>query len=88
MQPELVMMFEAEQVQSLNVNNLGMFFLRAQTHTKIDDAESMLKWMKKHGYKDVIKETVHPSTLKSIVKEQLEPINRFLTECCRSVKQL
>lgn len=37
-----------------------------------DKRDDLHSWLKKNGFQDLVKETVHPSTLKGFVKEQLE----------------
>lgn len=48
-------------------------FLQGDLHAHViaSDREIFHAWLRKAGHGDLIKETVHPSTLKAFVKEQL-----------------
>ncbi len=38
-------------------------------NVKAEDRDFLHQWLKDHGHGDIVKETVHPGTLKSFVKE-------------------
>jgi len=66
-------MEDAEQ-EKFTVTGLGTVYLQPdlQVYIKVDDQPSAFAWFKKNGQGDIIKETIHPGTLKSWAREQLE----------------
>jgi hypothetical protein len=66
-------MEDAEQ-DKFSIAGMGTFYLQAdvQVYIKNEQEDAAFKWFRKEGHGDIIKETIHPGTLKSWTKEQLE----------------
>lgn len=55
---------DAELAKSFSIAN--------DISVKKTDESLAFQWIKENGFQDAIKETIHPSTFKSIVKQHLE----------------
>lgn len=64
---------DEENVQSTVFVGVGRLQKRGemQVSTPADKKAEMFKWLEKHGFKDLISETVNASTLKSLIKERM-----------------
>ncbi len=62
-----------EELQNFTRNGL-MFYLQTQTYVSdvASEREVLFEKLRDQGFGDLIKETVHPSTLRGFVKEQIE----------------
>lgn len=60
-------MFNSD-IQSIDVSGYKVYRM-IREYPRIIDNESFIKWLKENGYSDIIKETVHPQTLRAWFKE-------------------
>lgn len=72
LQKKLVPAFEADGMQSINLDGVGTFYLEAQTFPKVEDNPLMLKWFRNHKMASLIKETVNWQTLRGEVNSRLK----------------
>lgn len=65
---------EDSEQDKVSITGVGTVYLQGdvQVYVKIEDQSKTYDWLKKNGHGDIVKETVHPGTLKSWSKEQLE----------------
>lgn len=58
-------------ITSINVINIGRVTVTTDFHARVLSGKTSesLQWLDENGYGDLIKETVHPSTLKAFMKE-------------------
>lgn len=58
---------------SINLKGIGRVTITTDMYAGIVSGKSWeaLSWLKEHGHEDLIKEGVHPSTLKAFLKEQI-----------------
>ena len=69
---ELIKLMEAESLSSFKDSALGKTFSITQDlNIKKVDEDAIIAWIKESGNQDVIKETIHPSTFKALVKHHL-----------------
>lgn len=69
---ELIKLMEAESLSSFKDSVLGKTFSITQDlNIKKVDENAIIAWIKESGNQDVIKETIHPSTFKALVKHHL-----------------
>jgi hypothetical protein len=69
--PELM---DDQTITNLGVEGYGTIFLQVGTraYINVDDRDEAYNWLKDGGFGDIIKPTVHHSTLKAFVREQLD----------------
>lgn len=72
LQKKLVPAFEADGMQSINLDGVGTFYLEAQTFPKVEDNPLMLKWFRNHKMASLIKETVNWQTLRGEANSRLK----------------
>lgn len=63
---------------------------KLHVHSLADKRDDLHGWLKGNGYADMVKETVHPGTLKGFVKEQLEENDELpegIKDCISYVKR-
>lgn len=66
-------LMEDSEQDKVSITGIGTIYLQGDCHVSMSGGEdSIIPWFKKNGHKDIVKETVHPGTLKSWAKEQLE----------------
>ena len=60
-------------IQSVNITGVGRLSLRAEMYAGFQPGmqDDAITWLEQHGHGDLVKETVHNSTLKAFLKEQL-----------------
>jgi chromosome segregation ATPase len=77
--PELM---AAMDISRLSIEGLGTLFKRSEVHAYVlaERREEFHQWLRENGHEDLIKETVHPKTLKAFATEQLTDGNP-LPEC-------
>lgn len=69
---ELIKLMEAESLSSFKDSALGKTFSITQDlNIKKVDEDAIIAWIKESGNQDVLKETIHPSTFKALVKHHL-----------------
>lgn len=68
---ELVTEMEDEELENFKSNG-RLFYMRPEVYVSIDNSDELFKYLRDTGHGECIKETVHNSTLKAIVKEELE----------------
>ncbi len=64
---------EENEIEKFSVTGVGTVYVQQKVYAnvKADDREAFFHWLREHGSADLIKETVHPSTLNAFAKEQL-----------------
>lgn len=69
--PEIL---EAMGADNARVPGVGTVYLQHKVfaNVKADDRDRFHAWLRDNGFGDLIKDTVHPGTLTSFAKEQLE----------------
>ena len=67
------MMDDLEQ-DKVTITGIGTIYLRPDLFANYvkDDEEEVFKWLRENGHGDIIKPTIHYSTLRAWAKEQLE----------------
>jgi hypothetical protein len=66
-------LMEDNEQDKVSFPGIGTIYLQADVHVSMNEGgNTCIAWFKKNGHKDIVKETVHPGTLKSWTKEQLE----------------
>lgn len=64
---------EDNEQDKVTIKDIGTVYLQAEIQVSIKSGDDVsIAWFKKNGHGDIVKETVHPGTLKSWTKEQLE----------------
>lgn len=64
---------EQHEQEKVALKDIGTIYLQADSYVSIPSGDAtVIPWMKKHGHGDIVKETIHPATLKSWANEQLE----------------
>lgn len=68
--PQIMDDMEQDKV---SIKGVGTVYLQAEVQASIPSVESeaAIAWLKKNGHGDIVKETVHPGTLKAWTKEQI-----------------
>ncbi len=66
---QLVACMENENLQSFNDQTYGTIYLRGEVYVGIDNFQALQAWLRSNDLKDIIKQTIHNSTLRAIVKE-------------------
>lgn len=64
---------EENEIEKFSVTGVGTVYVQQKVYAnvKADDREAFFHWLRENGSADLIKETVHPSTLNAFAKEQL-----------------
>lgn len=64
---------EENEIEKHTVAKCGTVFIQTKVyaHVKAENRPKFFDWLREHGNDDLIKETVHPSTLNAFAKEQL-----------------
>ena len=64
---------EDNEIDKVSIEGVGTIYLstKVYAHVKAENREPFFEWLREHGNGDLIKETVHPSTLNAFAKEQL-----------------
>lgn len=64
---------------TVNIAGVGRISLRAEVYASVkkDQKEEAFEWLAANGFGSLIKDTVNASSLKALVKEQLELGNSF-----------
>jgi hypothetical protein len=59
-------------IQSVSMRGVGTLYLRSDMYVNIPAAkrEEAHDWLREHGHGGIVKDTVHPSSLKAWAKEQ------------------
>jgi len=62
------------EIEKMTIEGIGTLFTQSAVYAYIYavDRDMAHEWFKSHGHEDLVKESVHHSTLKSWVKDQLE----------------
>lgn len=66
---DLINCMQNEDLESFKDERFGTIFMRNSCHAKVEDSFNAFNWFRKNGYGDVIKETIHASTLAAIMRE-------------------
>lgn len=69
---QLVEKFQQGGLTSAKMEGLGTFYIQVTPRPKVADEEALFKDLRRRKMGDLIKETVHPSTLTSTIKELRE----------------
>lgn len=67
----LVEEMEARDLTQLKNSKLGTFSVRTNIFVTQKDKSKLLKWLKRNGYEDLIKDHVNPKVLNSLFSEML-----------------
>jgi hypothetical protein len=69
--PELM---DSMDIENAKIEGVGTIYLRHDLYAnvKADDRDKFYDWLRDNGFDELIKETVHPGTLKAWAKEQLD----------------
>jgi hypothetical protein len=61
------------EIEKFSVTGVGTVYVQQKVYAnvKADNREAFFHWLRENGSADLIKETVHPSTLNAFAKEQL-----------------
>lgn len=64
---------DENEIDKISIDGVGTVFLKTKVYAnvKADDLNGFFEWLRDNGNGDIIKETVHPSTLNAFAKEQL-----------------
>jgi hypothetical protein len=82
-----------QEIDSVRIPGVGTIFLKQDVHVSINEGmkEGAYGWLAENGHGDMIKDYVHPATLKAWAKEQLEnnmPIPEEIRAYYATVAQL
>lgn len=61
------------EIEKFTVEGVGTCFLTTKVYANVksEDKDAFFDWLRENGNGDLIKESVHPSTLNAFAKEQL-----------------
>lgn len=64
---------EENEIEKFSVTGVGTVYTQQKVYAnvKAENREAFYQWLREHGASELIKETVHPSTLNAFAKEQL-----------------
>jgi hypothetical protein len=67
-------LMDENSIDKFTVEGVGTIFQQVKVYAsvKAEFTETFHNWLRENGHDDLIKPTVHPSTLKSFAQEQLE----------------
>ena len=70
---EIPEFMDENDLDKVTVSGVGTCYLRSdvRAYVKADDREAFHQWLKETNNGELIKETVHPTTLKAFAKESL-----------------
>ncbi len=68
----LLEIFDSKTITQIKFEELGTFFIKPSAFPKVEDQEKFYKWLRATNQDSIIKETVHPQTLRAFVKERIE----------------
>jgi hypothetical protein len=68
-------LMELNNITSMKVNGVGTCYVAADIYPSVKDETALFAFLRKNEAASLIKETVHPATLKAYVKEQIENTN-------------
>lgn len=68
----LVETMELEELQNFKDDDGRTFFLKSDIYLKKTNETALFNWLKNMGAGDAIKYSIHPETLKSIIRGELE----------------
>lgn len=70
---EIPTYFEDNEIEKLTVEGAGTVYIQTKVYAncKAENREAFFEWLRGTGNADLIKETVHPSTLNAFAKEYL-----------------
>ena len=63
---------ELANVTKLTVEGIGTVYGANSLYPQVKDAEAMMQWLKDNHFEALVRETVHPQTLKAWVKDRME----------------
>lgn len=71
---DIPQMLDDAGLDSVKVKGIGTVYLQGQIQVAVlsDNQPKLIEYMISEGHSDLVKETVHPGTLKSWVKERLD----------------
>lgn len=71
---KLPQIMEDTEQEKIKVTGIGTVYLQPDMQVSIyaKDQKATIQWFKDNGHESIVKETVHPGTLKSWSKEQIE----------------
>ena len=59
-------------LDKVNIIGLGTFSMEPKIYPRVEDEVKFKKWLGKNKLMSLVKETVHPSTLKGLVTERMK----------------
>ncbi|GFP34055.1 hypothetical protein HKBW3S42_02395, partial [Candidatus Hakubella thermalkaliphila] len=82
----LVQAMVREELQNFTRDG-QQFYLQTKTYASVmaERRLELAKWLKTHGYEDLVQETVNPSTLAIFIREQLRKRDELPAELARLV---
>jgi len=72
---KLLELMELQNMKNFELKNVGKFFLYSSSYPRVIDNDALFADLRQKGDDALIKETIHPGTLRAYVKEQLENQN-------------
>lgn len=72
LQPEFVAYMQDHRLQNAHVAGIGTVFLQNRNYAKIKDQIILFEALRKSGNGNLIKETIHPSTLRGYANDTLK----------------
>lgn len=72
-----VELMQDNEMSTFKVEKTGTCYLEADIYPDVKDEVTFFTWLRDNGFKYLIKETVHPQTLKAFCKEQMESKNKL-----------
>jgi len=65
---------EEEEITSINIADVGRLGVASDMQTSVlaENRDAFHSWMRENGHGDLVKETVHSSTMKAFIKEQIQ----------------
>lgn len=79
-------LMEQLEVPKITIDGIGTLFKRPEVYAYVlaERREDFHTWLREHGHGDLVKETVHPATLKAFAKEQLSEGNPLPEELIKA----
>lgn len=71
---DLISCMQNEELEAFKDERFGTVFMRSSCRAQIEDSVQAFPWLRKNGYGDIIKESVHASTLSAVAREIPEEI--------------
>lgn len=69
---EIPSVMEDAEIEKFSIEGYGTIFLGqvAYAHIAVNNRDKAMSWLLANGHHDIVKQTIHPQTLRAFIKEQ------------------